>query len=700
LTVPSHADIGLTTPVEKVPGIPPAIAASLRALGLTSVGRLVAHLPMRHEVLEAESSVRELVPGRIGCVRGLVTACRPVARLRRPRFEAVLMDQSGRLDLVWFNQPYLAESVRAGARLRVQGLVRRFDRGIQMVNPRLEMLPEGDGEPGVRERMLRPVYPAGEGATPGQIARTIHAVLPAALAQIEDHLPAAFRAKRSLPPLADAYRMMHAPETEEDFGSARRRLAYDELLLMQLGVHIKRAHRRRVLRAPALAWSDTVDRHVRARLPFELTPGQDAVVRQVALDLSSTTPANRLVQGDVGSGKTAVAVYALLMAVASGHQGAMMAPTELLAEQHFASVTSMLAGSRVRVELLTGATPAAERESILERVERGDVDVLIGTHALLTESVRFGSLAVAVVDEQHRFGVHQRASLRAKAGDETSTPHMLVMTATPIPRTLALTLFGDLDMSTIVGMPPGRHPVRTRVEPPERRAEVYAWVRQRLDMGEQAYIVSPAIDAGEGSMADVRSLLTRLEERELAGKRLAALHGQLTRAARERVMQDFREGRLDAVVATTVIEVGVDVPAATVMVIDNAERFGLSQLHQLRGRVGRGESASWCVLIADPTTDEARARLEVMARTSDGFEIAQRDLELRGPGDVFGARQSGLAPLCAADLSRDVDLLALARRDAAEWIERSPDLARPDEALLLRRLKKRHGEWLGLGDVG
>ena len=455
------------------------------------------------------------------------------------------------------------------------------------------------------------------------------------------------------------------------------------------------------------------------------------------------------------------------MAVASKMQAALMAPTEILAEQHFMSISKMLDGSNVKVALLTGAVTGADRDALLRGIALGDIDIVIGTHALLTESVKFESLAVAVIDEQHRFGVHQRAALRSKGGEDrvsglgsrgsgegmlrpndaastehTSTaralrkerrtanpptrdpkpetrnpsalplaPHVLVMTATPIPRTLALTLFGDLDVSTIDELPPGRTPIATRVVPPSLSGEVYQFVRKRIDAGEQAYIVVPAIDSGASSagrggdeeLNDLRTVVARLEAHELAGKRIAAVHGRLKHDTRETIMARFRAGNIDALVATTVIEVGVDVPNATIMVVEHAERFGLAQLHQLRGRIGRGSKKSVCVLISDPSgfaSGDSEERLRIMAESNDGFVIAEKDLEIRGPGEVFGMKQAGAPPFRTADLMVDRDLLALARRDAKEWIERSPRLDAPEERVLRTRLMRAHGEWLGLGDVG
>ncbi|CAG1000329.1 ATP-dependent DNA helicase RecG [Phycisphaerales bacterium] len=699
--------VTLTTPVDELPGITERQAGFLRALGLTNLGKLIAHLPMRFERVEAEAPVRELVPGRIVAARGEVTATRPV-RGRKPRFEAVLIDESGRLDLVWFNQTYLADRILPGMRLKVHGKATMRYGAVQLVNPKWAIEKPGEHPLSEGESFVRPVYPASEDLPSEAIWRIQKKVLPKALPLIEDHLPEPYRAPRNLPDLRESYRMQHEPRDEPEASLSRRRLAYDELLMLQLGVHLKRAHLREHLRAPALKWNAKIDEHIRARFQFTLTGAQDEVVKEIAADLSRATPANRLIQGDVGSGKTVVALYAMLMAVAGGHQASLMAPTELLADQHYANITASLTGSKVRVALLTGSTPPAVRQSMLSSLASGDLDILVGTHALLTESVEFKNLGVCVIDEQHRFGVHQRARLRAQGTDETTTPHVLVMTATPIPRTMAITLFGDLDISSIRALPPGRKPILTRVFTRDHRSEVYADVAARLARGEQAYIVVPAIEAGESSdvmpggepLRDVRTVFQELESGPLRGFHLATMHGRLSRDSREAIMERFRLGQVQALVATTVIEVGVDVPNATAMVIEQADRFGLAQMHQLRGRVGRGPAASACFLIADPTTDEAQARLRVVAATSDGFILAEKDLELRGPGELFGVRQSGLPPFKVADLMRDRELLDMARRDAAEWVKRSPDLKAPEETLLRRRLMKQYGAALGLADVG
>ncbi|MHC4947827.1 MAG: ATP-dependent DNA helicase RecG [Planctomycetota bacterium] len=697
----------LTTNIAVVPGVGTRRAEAFRRLGIRCVADLVLHLPLRYERELAEQTIAEAaaavgasagaVPANIA-VRGEIASVRPV-RARRRRVEASLEDDTGTMRLTWFHAAWLAGRLHPGQRVRVHGRGRWYQDRLELVNPRLELLGD-ETEPPPRAGRLRPVYPASEQLPSSAVEQAVEAVLDDALALLDDHLHADYRERTAVPTLADAYRMAHRPGDEDEAAAGRRRLAFDELLMLQLAVFMKRRHRREALRAIALGHSEAIDDHITARIPFTLTPGQRSAIDQITADLVEPRPMNRLLQGDVGSGKTVVALYAMLMAIASRHQAALMAPTELLAEQHFGSISRMLAGARVRMELLTGSRRPAERERVIEALAGGDVDLVVGTHALLTGDVRFRSLAVAVVDEQHRFGVHQRATLRSKAGEDDLVPHTLVMTATPIPRTLSLTLFGDLDVSTVRGMPPGRVGTTTRHVRPAAAADVYRGLAGRLDAGEQAYVVVPVIDESEQGLTDLASHLRTLRDGPLAGRRLAALHGRMTRDERESVMGRFRAGALDALVTTTVIEVGVDVPNATVIVIEHAERFGLAQLHQLRGRVGRGTRPGDCILVADPATDDARARLDALVASDDGFVIAEKDLEIRGPGELFGARQSGLAPFRVAELPRDMELLRMARRDAETWIDENPTLAGERDALLRRRVLKAHGDALGLGDVG
>jgi ATP-dependent DNA helicase RecG len=707
--IPPSATLTLTTDIAEVPGVGRR-AAVFRRLGIRCIADLILHLPQRYEHELAEQSVADAAES-VGplhkstanvAVNGEIATARLI-RSRRARFEATLQDATGTVLLTWFNSPWLHKKLHPGMTIRAWGKATRYGDYLQMVNPQwADLSGKSDDStlsPAPREERLRPIYPASESLPSSEIEGLIGEVLEPALRQLDDHLHQSYRRERALPALADAYRMVHRPQSEDDIATGRRRLALDDLLLLQLAVFLKRKHRREKLRAPALKHGEAIDRHIRARLPFTLTSAQDAVLVDIVRDLKRTAPMNRLLQGDVGSGKTVVALYAMLMAVASNHQAALMAPTELLAEQHFASMTSMLAGAKVSIELLTGSMPPPARRAIHRRLQDGEIDILIGTHALLTKSVKFKSLALAVIDEQHRFGVHQRAHLRAKAADEHSSPHVLVMTATPIPRTLSITLYGDLDLSTIRELPPGRHPVITKVVARAKSEEVYRYVAQRLDAGDQAYIVVPVIDDTDSGLKDLRSHVRWLEEGLLRGRRLAAVHGRLKRDTREAIMHRFRNGEVQALVATTVIEVGVDVPNATIMIIEHADRFGLAQLHQLRGRVGRSSRKSLCVLIADPVTEDGKARIDAIASTNDGFIIAEKDLEIRGPGELFGSRQAGVAPFRVAQLPRDADLLRLARRDAQQWVEGDPHLANPRDALLRKRLLKLHGESFGLGDV-
>ena len=699
--------ITLSTPLNEIRSIPIVQMQKLEILGVHNVGQLLVHLPHRHEWIRAQSGLNDLEPGVIGSAVGEITATKISGFGRKARFQVVLCDETGRLDLVFFNQAFLAKKLHVGMYLRVQGKPARFGPGLQMSSPQFTIIPFDDVENLNKDQddEYRPVYPATEGMTSEQIHTIVRTVLDQACGLLEDHLSDEYRKERELPSLGDAYRMMHAPESESDVQSARRRLAYDELLMLQLGVHMKRAHLRRTLKAPPLARTPEINERILARMPFTLTDAQQRVVDEISRDLSFETPTNRLVQGDVGSGKTIVALDAMLLAIAHGHQAALMAPTELLAEQHYLSITEMLKGSTVRIELLTGSLPAAERAAVVSKIASGECDLIIGTHSLVSDSVGFHSLAVAVIDEQHRFGVEQRAKLRVKGGKahESETPHVIVMTATPIPRTIGLTIFGDLDISTIDELPPGRIPVITKHVTPEKRSTVYHWVNEKIKAGDQVFIVVAAIEPGgkgEGRVRNLRTVIKELEGGELHDVHIAALHGRLKRDTREHIMHRFRAGKIDCLIATTVIEVGVDIPNATVMVIEDADRFGLAQLHQLRGRVGRGDKPGVCVLIGNPKTEDGIARLKAMVETTSGFDLSEKDLEIRGAGDVFGTRQSGAPPFKVADPLKEIELLQMARRDAGHWIGESPNLDRPEDALARRRLLKAHGQWLGLGDVG
>jgi ATP-dependent DNA helicase RecG len=498
-------------------------------------------------------------------------------------------------------------------------------------------------------------------------------------------------------PIATALLNVHFPNDQESLEAARRRLIYDEFFLLELALAVNRNRLAHGGRAPKLATTPRIDARIRRLLPFALTPGQERAIADVVRDLAGDTPMNRLLQGDVGSGKTAVAVYALLVAVAHGYQAVLMAPTEVLARQHSATLEGYLAHSRVRRLLLTGGSAAARRRETLSAIRAGQFDLVVGTHAVIQDDVEFARLGLVVIDEQHKFGVRQRGRFRGA----TETPHTLVMTATPIPRTLSMTLFGDFDLSTIADLPPGRQKVNTYVVIPETRARVWEFVRRKLREGRQAYVICPLIEGSES--LDLRSAETTFEELsrgELAGFSLDLLHGRMDDLGKQAAMDAFRARRTQVLVSTTVVEVGIDVPSATLMVVEHAERFGLSQLHQLRGRVSRGAHAGYCFLMDHTGNEQARKRLDVLAETTDGFRIAEADFELRGPGEVLGTRQHGLPDLRLGDLRRDRPLLEEARRDAFALVERDPGLRDARFALLRRELTEHYGDVLDLAEVG
>ena len=700
----STPPLELTTLVDDLPGVGPGQGEAFRNLGIRCLADLILHLPSRYERSQQHASIAELdaiigdsseIPD-VAAVVGEIASVRPGFG-RKAKVEAVIEDETGELQLVFFNQPWISKRLMPGRRIRVSGKPGRFSGRLQLVNPRIEPAAEDTIE-STPDRLLA-VYPASEALPSSRIRQVVEANIEGAADLLEDHLPASYREQRELLPLSDAYRLIHQPDDADSIQQARHRLAFDELLLLQLGVMMKRHHRRDTLVAPTLPFDDERHRRILARFPFSLTLAQQRVVSEIAGDLTLKIPMNRLLQGDVGSGKTIVALYAMLLAIADGRQSALMAPTEILAEQHHIAIRDMLADSRVTIDVLTASCSTAHRRRVESGLAKGDIDIVIGTHALLSESIQFNDLAVVVIDEQHRFGVQQRALLRSRRDDDNQVPHQLVMTATPIPRTLSLTIFGDLDVSIIDERPPGRSPVITRFVRGEESQRVYQHLRDRVRDGQQGFVVVPVIDASDHGLTDVHTHRDRLLASDLEGCAVEVMHGRLTAEQRDDVMKRFRNREIDVLVSTTVIEVGIDIPNATTIIIEQADRFGLAQLHQLRGRVGRGDHQGLCVLVGDPVTEDGLARLEAVAETDDGFRIAEKDLEIRGPGELFGARQSGLAPFRVARLPDDLQWLLIARKDAEAWIESDPWLTDPSHALLRRRLLKAYGAALGLGDV-
>ncbi|MDR7478092.1 MAG: ATP-dependent DNA helicase RecG, partial [Armatimonadota bacterium] len=564
----------------------------------------------------------------------------------------------------------------------------RRERGqIEVESPEFERASEEDGT--LHTGRVVPVHPATEQLSPRLVRRAVHAALEAFAQRVPELLPEDVRARYGLLPVREALWRVHFPDTVEEGDRARRTLAFAEFLELELALLLRRRavaaatkpHRYREDGGLLEAFLDT--------LPFQLTGAQRRAIEQIRRELYSPHPMNRLLQGDVGSGKTVVAAAAVVVCAGGGHQAAVMAPTEILAEQHYLTFRRFLEPVGVRVVLLTGGMRRSEREAVLAEVARGEADLVVGTHALLQEDVVFDRLALVVVDEQHKFGVAQRAALRAKGHE----PDVLVMTATPIPRTLALTLYGDLDVSVLDELPPGRHPVRTYHRFPDRRDRVYEFVRQQVQAGRQAYVVCPLVEESERVDASAAvELYERMRTQVFPDLRVGLLHGRMPVAEKDAVMEAFRRGEIQVLVATPVIEVGVDVPNATVMVVEDADRFGLAQLHQLRGRVGRSSHRSYCILISALPTDEARRRIDALVDTNDGFRIAQVDLELRGPGEFFGTRQHGLPEFRVADPIGDVALLERAREAAERILEEDPQLERPEHRVLRERLLRRYAE--------
>jgi len=664
----------LQTPLQFLKGVGPRRAADLERAGLVTIEDLLYRFPLRYEDRSHLQSIASLKPGRPASIAGRVLAC-GLRSTRRPGFkifEAAIDDGTGSLRAAWLNQPFLKDIFVRGQQVVLYGAIEmRGSASLQMTNPQYEILDDEEGET-IHTGRIVPVYEKTGAVTPKMQRRLVWETLQRVPTDLPDPLPEDVRVRLALPSRYAALYATHFPpddvrvEALNLFATpAQRRLIFEEAFLFQTGVLARRQVAAAEHKPVVVRVDDRIRDSARAVLPFRLTNGQKQVLKEIVDDMQRVRPMNRLLQGDVGAGKTIVALLAALVAMENGLQVAFMAPTEILAEQHFANISRLLQPSRFRVALLTGSTSSAARRAQLAEVAAGSIHLVVGTHALVQGDVAFAQLGLAVIDEQHRFGVLQRATLRAKG----LHPDVLVMTATPIPRTLALTVYGDLDVSMIRELPAGRLPVKTLAKPESRRDEVYAFVRDQLDAGRQVYVIYPLVE--ESAKVDVKAateMADHLSQEVFPAYRVGLLHGRLKADAKDRVMKAFTAGELQLLVSTTVVEVGVDVPNASVMIVEHAERFGLSQLHQLRGRVGRDRYQSFCFLLyQSPLTDEARERLRAMTETTDGFEIAERDLLLRGPGDFFGTRQAGVPTFRMIDLVRDRELLDQAQREAARW---------------------------------
>jgi ATP-dependent DNA helicase RecG len=683
------ADASLQMPLQYLKGVGPRKAADLKKAGLHTVEDLLFRFPRRYEDRSRFQPIVSLRAGQTAAIGGTVlhAGLTPTRRPGFRLFSALVQDDSGQVQAVWPNQAFLKDVIRPRQRIVLFGKVEYWgSRGIQLTDPEYEIIRDagtgarGDDEAGNRDLdstlhtgRIVPIYERTGSVTTNMQRRFVWQALEQLPADLFDPVPADLLENERWPDRRDALKLTHFPANDEPVGRlngfatpAQRRLIFEDFFVFQAGLAMRRKENAQVRKQLVCHVDDRVRQAARAVLPFKLTGGQREALAEIVADMQKSWPMQRLLQGDVGAGKTIVALLAAVVAMENGFQVALMAPTEILAEQHYRTLATCLAGTRYRLALLSGRVTAAMRRDLLPAVERGEINLLVGTHALVQEPVRFRALSLVIIDEQHRFGVLQRGTLAAKG----LNPDVLVMTATPIPRTLALTECGDMEVSVIRGLPPGRKPVKTVIKSDARRDEVYALLRDEIARGRQAYVVYPLVE--ESEKVDLKAATAMAQElaRVFADSSVALLHGRMKGDEKERVMRAFVAGSLQLLVSTTVVEVGVDVPNATVMVVEHAERFGLSQLHQLRGRIGRGAHPSTCVLLyQSPWSEEAKARLKAMVETSDGFVIAERDLALRGPGDFFGTRQSGLPQLRAGDLTRDSDLLERAYLEARTRVD-------------------------------
>jgi len=698
---------GLDLPVTAVRGISTALAGKFGKMGVNTVRDLLYFFPHRHLDYSQLKSISELAEGEEQTIIANVWQAQVTRPGGRRSTEAIVGDDTGNIRVIWFNQPYLASKLTTNTRIILSGKVSLFKGRHVLQSPEWELV---EGFDYTHTARLVPVYSLTQGLRPRQVRKIMKEFVDLWAEQVEDFLPSDLRERLGLLELPQAIGQAHYPEDEATKDKARRRLAFDELFILQLGVmNKKRDWQESRPGSPFTIPKESVGTFINS-FSFTLTAAQQKALGEILADLEKPLPMSRLLQGDVGSGKTVVATAALLVAAANDHQGAFMAPTEILAEQHFATLGELfsrvgneegegnlrsytgLLSRPLTVALLIGDIKPAEKRRLHSMIAEGEVDIAIGTHALVQKDVDFAKLGLVIVDEQHRFGVEQRSALRSKGFN----PHMLVMTATPIPRTLALTLYGDLDLSVIDELPPGRQTIRTRWLKPEQLESAYAFIRKQVGEGYQAFVICPLIEESEAIIAQAAvAEYERLSQDVFRELQLGLLHGRLSGAEKDRVMASFRTGELDILVSTPVIEVGIDIPNATVMMVESADRFGLSQLHQFRGRVGRGEASSYCILLAENPSEIGQERLDIIENTQDGFKLAEEDLKLRGPGEFFGTRQSGMPDLRMARIS-DVALLELARKEAIDIFEKDPVLKREEHRLLSRevtRLWPKTSEW-------
>jgi ATP-dependent DNA helicase RecG len=706
--------VTLATQIQYLPGVGPRRAECLARLGLQTAQDLLFLFPRDYEYPAPPASVDELREGESASLIGKITDAEIASRTPgKSVFGAIVENDSGAVRILFFNQPFRAEQLTFDRRVLISGTPKLSGLRMEFVHPKVTILDDSEDLP--KPRIL-PIYPLTDGIKQSELRRWTSELTPPLAQLLVEVMPESLRRRASaqlrgegidvagdLPRIDVALGDLHAPRDDDSLAAARTRLVFQELLVMQLALAMRRRRLTTDLHAPPIAPSAIIDARILNRFPFELTADQRKAMGEIGRDMSRQFPMNRLLQGDVGSGKTVVAVYAMMLAAANNHQSVLMAPTEVLARQHYETLTRILAESRVRVGLLCGSLKSKQRREVVEATKSGEIDLLVGTQSLLHGGIEFKSLGLCVIDEQHKFGVTQRVALRSGGVD----PHYLVMSATPIPRSVAMTIFGDVDLSTLRESPPGRGTVHTYLAHDGWKERWWGFVRQQISEGRQVFVVAPRVanvDPGEDNekedIASVEAVFEELCNGTLSDYRVGLLHGRLPDEEKQSIMQSFATGRLQVLVSTTVIEVGIDVPNATVMTILGAQRFGLAQLHQLRGRVSRGPHASHvCVFTDGDQPPEENERLRVFEQCADGFELAEADFRMRGPGDIFGQQQSGLPPMRIADLCRDSEILVVARTMAQSMVDEDPQLEAEELAELRGQVLRRYGKRLDLGDV-
>ncbi|MBU6392434.1 MAG: ATP-dependent DNA helicase RecG [Planctomycetota bacterium] len=683
----------LNQSVQYLKGVGPKRSEIFEKLGIHTIRDMLYYFPREYKDLTKIQKISEAKIGTEISVQGKVLGINTrISRNRKHILEVFVGDETGAVAATWFNQPFLISKFHVGDNIYLHGKVGVY-KYLQLLSPEYEIVPDEEVK---KEGSIVPIYPLTEHISQTHFRKIMKEAVHHFTDHIEELLPQEILVKNQLLLLNRAIREIHFPETFDTLKRAKTRLVYDELLILEIAMALRRSGIKEEM-GISFKVGPNVDAHIRNLIPFTLTNAQERLINEIKKDMQNNKPMNRLLQGDVGSGKTVVAIYAILAAIANGYQATFMAPTEILSEQHFQTIQKYLQHSHVRMQLLTGSTNSKYKKDALEQIRNGQIDLVIGTHALIEETVQFKKLGLVVIDEQHKFGVIQRLKLKEKG----YCPDVLIMTATPIPRTLSLTLFGDLDISILDEMPPGRTPIKTFWIPKDKEKEAYNFIHGEIAKGGQVFIVYPLVE--ESKALDLKSAVTearKLQSDVFPTLKIGLLHGQMKSAEKDKIMTNFKEKRYDILVSTVILEVGIDVPNATVMVIEHAERFGLAQLHQLRGRIGRGSEQSYCLLFGNPKTNEARERLRIMTKTCDGFKIAEMDFKLRGPGEFFGTRQHGLPELRISDLIKDFPILKQARSDAFGIVSKDPRLTLETHQKIRQKVMETFKDKLELISIG